>query len=254
MAGRLDGKVAIITGGASGIGRDTVLRFVQEGASVVMADRNRVGGEETRHLAQALGPDVIFVPVDVSKPDQVQAMVEAATARFGRLDVLVNAAAVLIRTPPLAEIDERHWDLIMEANLKGLFLCCKHSIPAMLKSGGGSIVNISSVSGLRGQGYSLPYAVSKAGVIHLTMVAANQYTALGIRVNVVAPGPVDTPQLRGSTASAEAFKEREAQHPMGRVATPREIADAILFLASDEASFISGSTLLVDGGTTAVLS
>ena len=161
--------------------------------------------------------------------------------------------AVLIRTPPLAEVDERHWDLIMEANLKGLFLCCKHSIPAMLKSGGGSIVNISSVSGLRGQGYSLPYAVSKAGVIHLTTVAANQYTSLGIRVNAIAPGPVDTPQFRGSTASAEAFKEREAQHPMGRVGDPGEIADAILFLASDEASFISGSTLLVDGGTMAVL-
>lgn len=253
MSGRLDDKVAIITGAATGIGRETAALFAQEGAKVVLADRNRAGGEEARRLAEGFNPDVAFEPVDISKPDQVRALVEAATTRFGRLDVLVNSAAILIRTPPLVEVDERDWDLTLNTNLKGLFLCCKHAIPAMLNTGGGSIVNITSVSGLRGQGFSLPYGVSKAGVIHLTTMAASQYTEQGIRVNAIAPGPVDTPQLRGSTASTEYFEAREAQHPMGRAATPREIANACLFLASDEASYISGATLLVDGGAMATL-
>ena len=195
MAGRLDDKVAIVTGGSSGIGRETVLRFAREGARVVVADRNRVAGEETERLAQEITRDAFFQPVDVSDPTQIKAMVEATQDRFGRLDVLVNAAAVLIRTPPLAEVDERDWDLTMATNLKGLFFCCKYSIPAMLASGGGSIVNIASQAGLRGYGLSLPYAVSKAGVIHLTTTAASHYTSLGIRINAIAPGPVDTPQL-----------------------------------------------------------
>ena len=249
MIGRLKDKVAIVTGAASGIGRETVLRFVQEGARVVVADRNRAGGMETQRLVQELGSDVVHTSVDVSKADEVRDMVESAVASFGRLDVLVNAAAILIRTPPLADVDERDWDLIMATNLKGLFFCCKYAIPAMLHSGGGSIVNIASQAGIRGYGYSLPYAVSKAGVIHLTTVTASQYTSQGIRVNVIAPGPVDTPQMRGSTASTEVFQERVPGHPMNRVARPEEIANVILFLASDEASFVSGSTFIVDGGS-----
>ena len=161
----------------------------------------------------------------------------------------MNAAAILIRTPPLAEVDERDWDLIMATNLKGLFFCCKYTIPAMLRSGGGSIINIASQAGVRGYGFSLPYAISKAGVIHLTTTAASQYTSQGIRINAIAPGPVDTPQMRGSTASTEAFREYEMGHPMKRAARPEEIVNVILFLASDEASFISGSTFMVDGGS-----
>ena len=248
MTGRIEDKIAIITGAASGIGRETALRFVSEGAKVALADRNRGGGEETQRLVEKAGGESHFIAVDVSKADQVQEMVERTVDRFGRLDVLVNAAAVLIRTPPLAEVDERDWDLIMDTNLKGLFFCCKYAIPAMLSSGGGSIVNISSQAGLRGYGLSLPYGVSKAGVVHLTTTAASQYTSQGIRINVIAPGPVDTPQFRGSSASQEAFAERAEQHPLGRVARPDEIAYVILFLASDEASYISGSTFLVDGG------
>ena len=141
------------------------------------------------------------------------------------------------------------WDLMMATNLKGLFFCCKYAIPAMLDNGGGSIVNIASQAGIRGYGTSLPYAVTKAGVIHLTTTAAAQYTSQGIRINVIAPGSVDTPQMRGSSAATEAFQAREQEHPMGRVGQPEEIANVILFLASDEASYISGSTFLVDGGS-----
>ena len=166
--------------------------------------------------------------------------------------MLVNAAAILIRTPPLAEVEERDWDLMMDVNLKGLFFCCKYAIPAMLNSGGGSIVNIASMAGLRGYGMSLPYAVTKAGVIHLTTTAAAEYTRLGIRANVIAPGSVDTPQFRGSTASSEVVQERASQHPMGRVGTPDEIASVIVFLASDEASYVSGSLFVADGGLASV--
>ena len=175
-------------------------------------------------------------------------MVEETVSRFGRLDVLVNGAAILIRTPPLVDVDEVLWDLTMETNVKGVFLCCKYAIPAMTANGGGSVVNISSMSGIRGIGSSVPYAVSKAAVIHLTKVAASQYTPQGVRINCIAPGGVDTPQMRGSTASAEMFSERNETHPMGRVGNADEIANLVLWLASDEASYVSGSTYIIDGG------
>ncbi len=249
MADRLTDKVAIVTGGASGIGRATVLRFAEEGAKVVAADRSLTGLEQTQDLANKISSDVATVAVDVSKTDHVSDMVDQAVNRFGRVDVLVNAAGVLILTPPLAEVDERHWDLIMATNLKGLFLCCKAAIPAMLTNGGGSIVNIASMAGVQAYGQSLPYAVSKAGIIHLTTVAASQYTSQGIRINCIAPGFVDTPQARGSTQSTEAIESAAQHHPMGRIGRPEEIANTILFLASDESSYMSGSTVIVDGGS-----
>ena len=186
--------------------------------------------------------------VDVSSASQVRQMVDDAVARFGRVDLLVNGAAILIRTPPLVEVDDLVWDLTMDTNLKGLFYCCKYAIPEMLKAGGGSIVNIASMSGIRGIAYSVPYAVSKAGVIHLSKVAAAQYTSQGVRVNCIAPGGVDTPQMRGSTASTETFQQRSDDHPLGRVGQPDEIANLITWLSSDEASYVSGSTYIVDGG------
>jgi NAD(P)-dependent dehydrogenase (short-subunit alcohol dehydrogenase family) len=248
MTGRLEDKVTIVTGGGSGIGRAVCRRFLQEGARVVVADRNRAGTEETLKIMEGTDQNSAISVVDVAKVDQVNRMVQETTSRFGRLDVLVNGAAILIRTPPLVEVDELDWDLTMDTNLKGLFLCCKYAIPAMLSHGAGSIVNVASMSGVRGVGYSVPYAVSKAGVIHLTKVASAQYAAKGVRVNCIAPGAVDTPQMRGSTSSAQVFHQREVDHPLGRVGRPEEIANLITWLASDEASYVSGSTYIIDGG------
>lgn len=252
MADRLKDKVALVTGGASGIGRATVLRFAREGAKVMVADRNRLASDETLRMARGVSSEVDAVAVDVSKWDQVQEMVDATVGRFGRLDVLVNAAGVLVLSPPLAEVDERDWDLVMTTNLKGLFLCCKAAIPAMISSGGGSIVNISSMAGVQAYTRSLPYSVSKAGVIHLTLTAAGQYTSKGIRINCIAPGTVDTPQARGSSQSSQALQDIAANHPMGRIGRPEDIADTILYLASDESSYISGSTIIADGGSRTV--
>ena len=248
MTGRLENKVAIVTGGASGIGRAICQRFSREGAKVMVADRNIAGAEETLSLMDATPDTADMVDVDISDSFRVERMVNETVTRFGRLDILINGAAILIRTPHLVEVDEVLWDLTMETNVKGVFLCCKYAIPAMTANGGGSIVNISSMSGIRGIGYSVPYAVSKAAVIHLTKVAASQYTSEGVRINCIAPGGVDTPQMRGSTASAEMFSERNESHPMGRVGNADEIANLVLWLASDEASYVSGSTYIIDGG------
>ena len=162
MTGRLEDKVAIVTGGASGIGRAICQRFAREGAKVAVADRNIAGAEETLTLMNATPDNGIMVDVSISNAFQVERMVESVVTQFGRLDILINGAAILIRTPPLVDVDEVLWDLTMETNVKGVFLCCKYAIPAMINNGGGSIVNISSLSGLRGVGYSVPYAVSKA--------------------------------------------------------------------------------------------
>ncbi len=248
MGDRLAGKVAILAGGATGMGRTTALRFAQEGAKVMIADRNRAASDETLAMVRDITPDAEVVAVDVSKWGQVQNMVDATVERFGRVDVLVNLAAILMLTPPLIDVEERQWDLIMDTNLKGTFFCCKAAIPAMLKGGGGSIVNISSSAGLDAWTRSLPYNISKAGVIHLTSVISGQYTPQGIRVNCIVPGPVDTPQARGSSQSADLLAAVAAEHPMGRIGRPEEISNAILFLASDEASFVSGATYVVDGG------
>ncbi len=215
---------------------------------MLAADRNARGLEETQTLAKDEGLSVDTFTVDVSKADLVSGMVERALTDFGRLDVLVNAAGTLMRTPAVAEVTERDWDLMMSTNLKGPFLCIRAAVPAMLQNGGGAIVNISSMAGVQGASASVPYSIAKAGLIHLTTVTANQYTSLGIRVNCIAPGPVDTPQSRGGTQSAEALAELGELHPMGRIGQPEEIASVIVFLASNEASYMSGHTLIVDGG------
>ena len=247
MGDRLRGKAAIVTGAASGIGRATALTFAREGAGVVITDVNRDGGLETQRMARELGHDLEFVQADVGDSAQVEKVVDAASRRFGRLDVLANVAGLFVGMPRLADVDERDWDVMINTNLKGLLLCCKHAVPVMVESGGGSIVNVSSLAGIL-PGPSIGYNASKAGVNLLTLSAAQQYAAQGIRVNAIAPGPVDTPQMRGSTGTDEMFRSMTTAHPMGRVGTAQEVAEVILFLASDAASYVSGAILVVDGG------
>jgi NAD(P)-dependent dehydrogenase (short-subunit alcohol dehydrogenase family) len=230
MGDRLEGKVAIITGAGSGIGRATALRFAEEGAKVV-----------------------VVTPVDVGDPEKVRHMVENAMDQFGNLDILVNSAAALQNTPLLQDTTEADWDKMIKVNLRGTFLCSKYAIPAMLRSGSGAIVNVGAASAFRGPTPSIPYEVAKAGVNHLTRASAYQYTPLGIRINCIAPGNVETPMLHHGTPDRETWERRRNNLPMKRFGTPEELANAILFVASDEASWISGVTIIVDGGRWATM-
>ncbi|MCE2527606.1 MAG: glucose 1-dehydrogenase [Actinomycetia bacterium] len=247
MAGRLQDKVAIITGGATGIGRAASLLFAREGAKVAVGDRNVPEGRKTAELVEETGGEALFVETDVSKAAQVSNLVEQTVERFGRLDVLVNNAGVLIRTPPLAEVSELVWDLTLDTNLRGVFLCTKYAIVHMMERGG-AIVNVSSGAGINPTPHAVPYGVSKAGVIQITLTTSAQYAPHGIRCNVIVPGSVDTPQARGSTGSTEEFERITSQIAIGRVGTPRDIANLMLFLASEESSYITGSAFRIDGG------
>ena len=247
MPGRLEDKVAIITGGATGMGRAASLLFAREGAKVVVADRNVPEGQKTVALVGEMGGDALFVETDVSKSALVSDMVEQTVQRFGKLDVLVNNAGILIRTPPLAEVSELVWDLTLNTNIRGVFLCTKYAIPHMVGRGG-AIVNVSSGAGIHPTTHAVPYGVSKAGVIQITLTTSSQYAPQGVRCNVIVPGPIDTPQARGSTGSAEEFDLIPSRVALGRVGTPQDIANLMLFLASEESSFISGAAFNIDGG------
>ena len=247
MTGRLEDRVAIITGGATGMGRAAALLFAREGARVVVADRNAPEGRTTVDRVTETGAEALFVETDVSKAAQVSNMVEQTVGRFGRLDVLINNAGVLIRTPPLAEVSEMVWDLTLDTNLRGVFLCTKYAIPHMVGRGG-AIVNVSSGAGVSPTTHAVPYGVSKAGVIQLTLTTSAEYAPQGVRCNVIVPGSVDTPQARGSTGSTEEFERIASSIAVGRVGTPEDIANLMLFLASDESSYISGAAFKIDGG------
>ena len=249
MAGRLEDKVAIITGAATGIGHAAARLFAREGAKVVVADRNAPDGEKTVALIGEAGGDAIFVETDVSKAEQVQNMVEIAVKTYGKLDVVVNNAGILIRTSRLHEVSEMEWDLTLATDIRGPFLCCKYTIPHMLERGG-SIVNVASVSGIRAAISSVAYGVSKAGVISLTKTAAREYADQGIRVNAIVPGMIDTPQSRGSTGSTEVFEKRRWENPGGHLGTPEDVANMMLYLASEESSFVTGASFVIDGGRT----
>ena len=250
MTGRLEDKVAIITGAATGIGRAGARLFAQEGARVVVADRNAPEAEKTVAMIKENGGDAIFVETDVSKADQVQNMVAKALEQYGKLDVLVNDAGILIRTGArLAEIEDLEWDLTLNTNLRGVFYGCKYAIPHMLERGG-SIVNVSSQAGIHPTPRALAYGVSKAGVISLTQSAAREYAEDQIRVNSIVPGLVDTPQARGSTGSAERFQQVVNETALGRAGQPEDVANLLLYLASDESSFVTGSSFAIDGGGT----
>jgi NAD(P)-dependent dehydrogenase (short-subunit alcohol dehydrogenase family) len=248
--GRLDGKVAVITGAAGGIGREAALLFSAEGASVVVADVTREAGEKTAADCR----EGVFQPVDVSDATSVRALYEAAVQRYGGVDILYNNAGIM---PPdddsilITEPDA--WDRVQAVNAKGVFLCCKFGIPCLLQRGGGSVINVASFVALLGAATSqIAYTASKGAVLSMSRELAVQFARQGVRVNALCPGPVETPLLMRLFADDPAAYERRRVHlPMGRLATAHEIANAALFLASDESSYVNGSTFLVDGGLSA---
>jgi NAD(P)-dependent dehydrogenase (short-subunit alcohol dehydrogenase family) len=251
-SGRLHERVALVTGAASGIGRQTALLFAREGASVVVADRDAEAGARVVAEIEAAGARACVASVDVAQAEQVEAAVALAEDSFGALHVLFNNAGIF----PAADgspVDtpEDVWDLVMDVNLKGVFLGCKFGIPALLRAGGGSIVNTASFVAVVGAATSqIAYTASKGGVLAMTREIAVEYARQGIRANALCPGPVNTPLLQELLADPAARERRLVHVPMGRLAEAGEVARAALYLASDESSYVTGSTFLVDGGIT----
>jgi NAD(P)-dependent dehydrogenase (short-subunit alcohol dehydrogenase family) len=250
---RLQDKGAIITGAGSGIGREAALIFAREGARVLVADMNDAGGQQTVADVRARGGDARYVHADVSKGADVETMVRSAEEAFGKLDVIFNCAGIFPDADgSVLETSEEVWDLVMNVNLKGVFLCCKFAIPALLRAGGGSIINVASFVALMGAATpQIAYTASKGGVLSMTREIAVEFARRNIRANALCPGPVDTPLLQ-SILSDPAKRQRRLVHiPPGRFAQASEIANAALFLASDESSYINGAAFVVDGGITA---
>ena len=248
----LKGKVALVTGGGSGIGRATALQLAREGARVLIADVDQAGGEETAGLVSAQGGDSAFISTDVSEAADVSAAVEMAVQQFGRLDLAINNAAILGSGASMIDFTEDDWNDVMGVNLKGVWLCMKHEIPAMMQFGGGAIVNVSSIAGLVGSQHSPAYSASKHGVVGLTKTAALQYAPHNIRINCICPSAVLSPMFESLvTRNPQVGAKLKASHPNGRFASPAEIAEVAVWLCSDAASFVVGASLPVDGGYTA---
>jgi NAD(P)-dependent dehydrogenase (short-subunit alcohol dehydrogenase family) len=250
MAGRVSGKVALITGGGSGIGRATAIVFAREGAKVAIADYNRNGGEETVRMIKGAGGEAFFMEANVAIAKQVEAMVAKTIETYGRLDCAFNNAGIEGEMGGnIAECSEENWGRLIAINLTGVFLCMKYEIPQMLKFGGGSIVNTASAAGLIGLPGGTAYVATKHGVAGLTKSAALEYAKSGIRINAVCPGFIRTAMTervmdRGSISEDAMI----AAEPIGRIGKPEEIANVVLFLCSDDASFVTGLPLPVDGG------
>jgi NAD(P)-dependent dehydrogenase (short-subunit alcohol dehydrogenase family) len=250
---RLEGKVALITGAGGGIGREAALLFAREGASVVVADFADAAGAGTVAAVEASGGRARFVHADVSRAPDARAMIAAAEETYGRLDILFNNAGIFPAADgSVLETDEETWDLVLAVNLKGVFLGCKYGIPALLRAGGGSIVNTASFVALMGAATpQIAYTASKGGVLALTREIAVEFARRGIRANALCPGPVDTPLLAELLSDPARRARRMVHIPTGRLARASEVAQAALFLASDESSYINGATFTVDGGITA---
>jgi len=249
MAGRVEGKVALVTGGASGIGRATALTFAREGAKLVVADMNADGGHQTVHMITENGGEATFVQVDVTSASAVEAMISKTVETYGRLDCAHNNAGIAgglrART---ADYPEDRWHQVIAVNLTGVWLCMKYEIPQMLHQGGGTIVNTASAAGLVGTRGTSAYVASKHGVVGLTKTAALEYAQQGIRVNCVCPGAIQTPMTERAWSDPARRARVIASEPVGRIGNPEEIAEAVVWLCSDAASFVTGHAMSVDGG------
>ncbi|MFQ5872809.1 MAG: SDR family oxidoreductase [Dehalococcoidia bacterium] len=253
MIGRLEGKVALVTGGSSGIGRAAALLFAREGASVVVVDVDVEGGDETVRRVEEAGGTAIFAKADVSKAVEVEAMVNKAVETYGHLDCgFNNAGTSRVGRVPTHEYPDEDWERVIQVNLKGVWLCMKYEVIQMLQQGGGSIVNMSSIFGLVGTPGTSAYTASKHGVIGLTKAAALEYAKEGIRINAVCPGHIRTPMVERIIDINPGLEEEYVEsEPVGRLATPEEVAEAVVWLCSDAASFVTGHALSVDGGLAA---
>lgn len=243
---RLENKVAIITGAAGAIGRATAIRFAKEGAQIVVADIGEEAGEETANIIKENGGEAIFVQTDVTNPELVENMVNLAVEQYGKLDILFNNAGVTIEEQKIPDVTLEEWQKVLDINITGVFLGMKYAIPKM--ESGSAIVNTASVAGIKGQKLLSAYTASKSGVIALTKAASTEFGRQNIRVNAVAPGVIDTDMIENWRNSSK-WPVLSKANALKRIGKPEEIANAVLFLASDEASFITGETLIVDGGT-----
>jgi NAD(P)-dependent dehydrogenase (short-subunit alcohol dehydrogenase family) len=245
----MDRKVAIVTGGNSGIGRATAIALAREGAKVTVAARRASEGEETVRLVKEAGSDAIYVKTDVAIENDVRSLVEKTVDTYGKLDYAVNNAGIGEKMTPLVEQTSEKFDQIMNTNVRGVWLSMKYEIPMLIKNGGGAIVNTSSGAGLVGFPQMPVYIASKHAVLGLTKSAALEYAKSGIRINAIAPGGVETDMLMQTVGDDHQFLETfRSMHPIGRIGRPEEIANTIVWLLSDKASFVLGHTLLVDGG------
>jgi meso-butanediol dehydrogenase/(S,S)-butanediol dehydrogenase/diacetyl reductase len=246
--GKLDGKVALITGAGSGIGRATALLFVKEGAKVVVVDYVPEGGEETVKMIREAGGEAIFIDADVSKVADVERMIKTTVDKYGRIDILYNNAGIMGAYAFTADTPEEKWDTIVNINLKGVFLGSKYAIPVMLNQGGGVIINTASTAGMLGLPGLPAYCASKAGVIQLTKTIALEYADQNIRINCICPGGILTPMSRPPDAADAVQPPFRQPQPMRRFGEPEEVARAALYLASDDSSYVTGAALVVDGG------
>ena len=241
--GKLDGKIALITGAGSGIGRSTAVLFASEGAKVVVADYVPEGGQQTVEMIKNTGGTAIFVEVDVSRAADIERMVQIATDTYGRIDILYNNAGIQGPVMPMADIPENEWDKVIATNLSSVFLGTKYAVPHMVKQGGGVIINTASTMGLAGKATIAPYACAKAGIISLTKTAAAEYGPENIRVNCICPGVINTPM---GGASADVMDMTNL--PLRKIGMPEDIAKAALYLACDDSQYVTGISLVVDGG------
>ena len=249
MATGLEGKVAVVTGGSSGIGRAAVLAFAREGAKVVVADVDVEGGKQTVRAVEEAGGKATFVKTDVSKAAEVEALIGKAVQTYGRLDCAFNNAGIEGASASIPDYTEEDFDRVISINLRAVWLCMKYEIPQILQQGGGAIVNTSSIDGLIAEADGCAYIAAKHAVAGLTKAAAIENGRAGIRVNVVCPGYVDTPLIRRFSAPhPEEYAQTIERHPIGRVGRPEEIAEVVVWLCSDAASFVTGHTMVADGG------